>query len=255
MFWVYNNLSMEHAHLNNAPIVEAVIDFRFQPALNIEYDKIEAIHKIIASEYPVKHESKQFQLDFVVGPEQTTQQTVSDETVGYRFENPDKKYVFVASKNGFSISKLAPYEDWERFLYEAKKLAEAYFGVLGNQNITRTAVRYINVIEVADERADFDDYLVAGPKVPEGLPNVVQEFLIRNVIPCLEQKASVTIVQAYGAENPIEKAKVILDIDAVCHEEYDSNTGKQWELLDILRTLKNNAFFKSLLPKALEPYK
>ena len=91
--------------------------------------------------------------------------------------------------------------------------------------------------------------------MPEGLPNVVQEFLIRNVIPCLEQKALVTIVQAYGAETPNEKAKVILDIDAVCLEEYDSNTGKQWELLDTLRTLKNNAFFKSLLPKALEPYK
>ena len=102
---------------------------------------------------------------------------------------------------------------------------------------------------------DFDDYLVAGPKVPEGLPNVVQEFLIRNVIPCQDQKSSVTIVQAYNVENPIEKAKVILDIDAVCYEEYESNTGKQWELLDILRTLKNGAFFKSLHPKALEPYK
>lgn len=246
---------MEHPHLNNAPIAEAVIDFRFQPALSIEQDIIEAIHKNIATEYPIKHQTKQFQLDFVVGPEQTTQQTVSDEAVGYRFENTEKKYVFVASKNGFSLSKLAPYEDWDKFFAEAQKVAGAYFSVLGHQNITRTAVRYINVIEIVEEKADFDDYLVSGPKVPEGLPNVVQEFLIRNVIPCLEQKALVTIVQAYGAENPNEKAKVILDIDAVCLEAYDSNTGKQWELLDTLRTLKNNAFFKSLLPKALEPYK
>ena len=56
---------MEHPHLNNAPIAEAVIDFRFQPALNIEQDSIEAIHKSIATEYPIKHQTKQFQLGFV----------------------------------------------------------------------------------------------------------------------------------------------------------------------------------------------
>lgn len=246
---------MNYPRLNKAPIAEAVIDFRFQPALNIEHEKIEAMHARIFSEYPVKHESKELQLGFVVGPEQTTQQTVSDSIVGYRFESVNKKYVFVANKNGFSLSKLEPYDHWDSFLTEAQKISEVYFGVLGHQTITRTAVRYINVIEIAEEKADFDDYLVAGPKVPEGLPNVVSEFLIRNVIPCHEQKALVTIVQAYGAENPTEKAKVILDIDAVCLEEYDSKSGKQWELLAILRTLKNNAFFKSLLPKALEPYK
>lgn len=246
---------MNYPRLNKAPIAEAVIDFRFQPALNIEHEKIEAMHARIFSEYPVKHESKELQLGFVVGPEQTTQQTVSDSIVGYRFESVNKKYVFVANKNGFSLSKLEPYDHWDSFLTEAQKVSEVYFGVLGHQTITRTAVRYINVIEIAEEKADFDDYLVAGPKVPEGLPNVVSEFLIRNVIPCHEQKALVTIVQAYGAENPTEKAKVILDIDAVCLEEYDSKSGKQWELLAILRTLKNNAFFKSLLPKALEPYK
>lgn len=246
---------MEHPHLNNAPIIEAVIDFRFQPALGIEHEKIEAIHADILSEYPIKHENKELQLGFVVGPEQTTQQTVTDSTVGYRFENPTKKYVFIANKNGFSLSKLAPYENWDAFLAEAQKISKIYFDVLGNQNIVRTAVRYINVIEILEDKADFDDYLVAGPKVPEGLPNVVQEFLIRNVIPCFEQKAQVTIAQAYNAESPNEKAKVVLDIDAVCVEEYQSNSAKQWELLEVLRTLKNNAFYKSVLPKALEPYK
>jgi uncharacterized protein (TIGR04255 family) len=246
---------MEYPHLNNAPIAEAVIDFRFQPAINIEQGKIEAIHAILFAEYPIKQENKELQLGFFVGPEQTTQQTVADSIVGYRFENPTKNYVFIANKNGFSLSKLAPYEDWDKFLAEAQKISKIYFDILGNQNIIRTAVRYINVIEILEELADFDDYLVAGPKVPEGLPNIVQEFLIRNVIPCAEHKALVTIVQAYNAESPIEKAKVVLDIDAVCVEEYQSNTPKQWELLDALRTLKNNAFYKSLLPKALEPYK
>jgi uncharacterized protein (TIGR04255 family) len=195
-------MNMKHPHLNNAPIAEAVIDFRFQPALSMEHDSIKAIHKAIATDYPIKHQTKQLQLDFVVGPEQTTQQTVSDETVGYRFENPDKKYVFVASKNGFSLSKLAPYEDWDNFLAEAQKISKVYFSILGHQNVMRTAVRYINVIEITEEKADFDEYLVAGPKVPEGLPNVVQEFLIRNVIPCHEQKALVTICAGLWCRKP-----------------------------------------------------
>ncbi|HNV88902.1 MAG TPA: TIGR04255 family protein [Methylotenera sp.] len=246
---------MNYPHLNNAPIIEAVIDFRFLPALNIEHSEIGKLHEAILKEYPVKQENKEIQLGFTVGPEQTTQQTVSDSVVGYRFENTDKKYVFMATKNGFSLSKLAPYDDWSTFLNEAKKISKVYFGILGHQNITRTAIRYVNVIEITEEKADFDDYLVAGPKVPEGLPNVVSEFLLRNVIPCVDQKAYVTIVQAYGEGDQIGKAKVVLDIDVVCVEEYNSSSDKQWELLDILRTLKNNAFFKSLHPKALEKYK
>lgn len=246
---------MTQPHLKNAPIAEAVIDFRFQPALSIEHDKISAIHQSIISEYPIKQENKEMQLGFVVGPDQTTQQTVSEAILGYRFENPDKMYVFVASKNGFSLSKLPPYEDWDRFLLEANRISEIYFGILGHQNITRTAVRYINAIEIDAKQFDFDDYLVSGPKVPEGLPNQVSEFLIRNVIPCVESNALVTIVQGYSGSNQIEPTKVILDIDAVCFDSYDSSTNKQWELLNMLRGLKNNAFFKSLHPKALEPYK
>lgn len=246
---------MKHPHLKNAPIAEAVIDIRFQPALNLEYDKIVAIHQSIQSDYPVKQENKEMQLGFVVGPDQTTQQTISDSVIGYRFESSDKKYVFIASKNGFSLSKLAPYENWDTFVSEAKRIYEIYFGMFGNQTITRTAVRYINVIKIHEDVFDFDDYLVAGPKVPDGLPNAVSEFLIRNVVPCIEEKALVTIVQGFSSTNITESKEVILDIDAVCMEAYESNTNKQWELLDSLRELKNNAFFKSLHPKAWEIYK
>lgn len=246
---------MAYPHLNNAPIIEAVIDFRFLPALAIETNQIDELHKAVIAEYPIKQENKEFQLGFIVGPEQTTQQTMSDNIIGYRFENPEKKYVVMVGKNGFSLSKLAPYDDWESFLEEAKRISDLYFGIFGHQNITRTALRYINVIEVAEDTADFDDYLVAGPKVPEGLPNVVSEFLLRNVIPCLDHKSNVTIIQAFGDGDQIGKAKIILDIDVVCYEAFNSKSGRQWELLDILRALKNNAFFKSLLPKALEQYK
>lgn len=245
---------MKHPHLKNAPIAEAVIDFRFQPALIIEPDKISAIHKSIILDYPTIQENKEMQLGFVVGPDQTTQQTVSDSIIGYRFENSDKKFVFVASKNGFTLSKLPPYDNWDSFVLEAKKLANIFFGILGHQTIVRTAVRYINQIQIDEIQFDFDDYLVAGPKVPEGLPDMLSEFLIRNVIPCVEKKALVTIIQQFNAVNSLDPVRITLDIDAVCFEEYESNSGKQWEFLNSLRELKNNAFFKSLHPKGLEKY-
>lgn len=246
---------MKYPHLKKAPIAEAVIDFRFQPALNIEHDKIAAIHESIISEYPVKQENKEMKLGFVVGPDQTTQQTVSDSVIGYRFESADGKYVFVAGKNGFSLSKLAPYENWDKFLAEALKISEVYFGVLGHQDIVRTAVRYINVIEIEEKTFDFDDYLAAGPKIPEGLPDTVSEFLIRNTIPYVDDKSLVTIIQGFGGSKKDEPIKVILDIDAVCFESYDSKTNKHIEKLSLLHDIKNQAFFKSLLSKALDKYK
>ena len=84
---------MDYPSLAHPPIVEAIIDFRFMPSASLDLLKLGSIHGSISDTYTVKHENKETQISFAVGPDNTTQQAVTGQTVGYRFEAPNEKYV------------------------------------------------------------------------------------------------------------------------------------------------------------------
>ncbi|SRR6266481_6044014 len=244
---------MDYPNLSRAPIVEAIIDFRFSPSASLDLPKLGSIHARISDTYTVKHENKETQISFAVGPDNTTQQAVTGKIIGYRFEAPNEKYVLQATLNGFTLSKLAPYQNWEEFLAEAKKLLGIFIEVSGQQTIVRTAVRYINRIELYGPTVDFDDYLSAGPKIPAGLPQRLAEFVTRNVIYYPEINTSMVLVQALDVANVANEIfPVILDIDVSREESYDLKSERQWVILSELHDLKNGAFFESLTGKTLE---
>ncbi len=243
---------MDYPSLSHAPIVEAIIDFRFLPSASLDLSKLGSIYSKISDTYTVKHENKETQISFVVGPDNTTQQAVTGQTIGYRFEAPNEKYVLQATLNGFTLSKLAPYQDWPRFLAEAKKLLGVFIEVSGQQTVIRTAVRYINRLELSGPTVDFDDYLVAGPKIPAGLPQGLAEFVTRNVIYYPKLNASMILIQALDVANVTkDNFPIILDIDVSCDETYDLKSERQWGILSELHVLKNAAFFESLTAKTL----
>ena len=243
---------MKYPNLSRAPIVEAIIDFRFLPSASLDLPKLGSVHARISDTYTVKHENKETQISFVVGPDNTTQQAVTGQIIGYRFEAPKEKYVLQATLIGFTLSKLAPYRDWEAFLAEAKKLLGVFIEVLGQQTVVRTAVRYINRIELSGPNVDFDDYLAAGPKIPAGLPQELMGFVTRNVIYYPDLRATMVLIQALDVANVTKEVfPVILDIDVSCEESYDLKSERQWGILSELHDLKNKAFFESLTEKTL----
>lgn len=243
---------MNYPNLSHAPIVEAIIDFRFLPSASFDFPKLGSMHARISETYTVKHENKETQIRFAVGPDNTTQQDVTGKIIGYRFEAPKEKYVLQATLNGFTLSKLAPYQDWEQFLAEAKKLLEVFIDVSGQQSVARTAVRYINRIELHGTTVDFDEYLTAGPKIPSGLPQGLIEFVTRNVIYYPDQNATMVLIQALDVANVTkEEFPVILDIDVSCSDSYDLKSERQWGILSDLHDLKNKAFFESITEKTL----
>lgn len=243
---------MNYPNLTHAPIVEAIIDFRFLPSASLDLPKLGSIHARISDTYTIKHENKETKISFAVGPDNTTQQAVAGQIIGYRFEAPNEKYVLQATLNGFTLSKLAPYQDWKEFLTEAKKLLEVFIEVSGQQTVVRTAVRYINRIELSGPTVDFDEYLAAGPKIPAGLPQGLVEFVTRNVIYYPDLNATMVLIQALDVANVTKEIfPVILDIDVFCEETYDLKSERQWGILSELHDLKNKAFFESLTEKTL----
>ncbi|MBI4191521.1 MAG: TIGR04255 family protein [Betaproteobacteria bacterium] len=244
---------MTYPHLSRAPIVEGLVDLQVKQREDFSLKDLSLLCERVKERYPVRKDLTTFQAELRISPDNTPSQTIASEAIGYRLERPDALFVVLARRDGFTVSRLKPYDDWENLITEAKPLWAHYLEVCKPQAITRVATRYINRIELPIERLDFDDYLKAPPNIPKGLPEVISQFLTRLVL--LENKsgAEIAFLQALEAPNlATNKISVLMDIDIYKLVDLPTSSEEVWKLLDTFRDLKNRTFFSSITRKTLE---
>jgi uncharacterized protein (TIGR04255 family) len=239
--------------LKKAPITEALIDIRvkLQPEINVK--DIDSIHEPIKKEYPEKQEQRMSQIQFELKGGEDLVKPLSTKIIGYRYISSDKKQIFQARLDGFTLSRLHPYMNWEELRNEAYRLWLLYKDITRADLITRVALRYINNLSIPLPMIDFSDYLTAPPVVPEGLPQGVSSFLTRVVIHDPSIGANAIITQAL---EPVvgEVAPVILDIDVFKLRPEGIEEKAFWDTIEKLRYFKNQIFFKSITNKLKEMY-
>ena len=64
---------------------------------------------------------------------------------GYLFTSVDGRQVVQARLDGFTFSRLKPYDKWESLRDEARELWQHYVQIASPETVTRVALRYINV--------------------------------------------------------------------------------------------------------------
>lgn len=244
-------------HLNNAPIVEALIDFRVKHAPGLDIEKLSTVTKSLKRRYPTRKEIRQVQAQFRIGEGEGPAHSTTQILVGQRFESSDSRFVFQATLGGFTLSRLKPYETWESLIAEARSCWKSYAKVMAPSIITRVAARYINRLEIPlSIFGQFEDFFTSGPQVPKNVPQEVSEFLSRVVVHEPEIDASMIITQALEPINSVNgTVPVIIDIDVSKQAEFEVQSKEYWKLLEKFRVLKNEAFFGSVTPKGLELFK
>ncbi|MBI5056130.1 MAG: TIGR04255 family protein [Nitrospirae bacterium] len=237
--------------LSKAPITEAVIDFRVKIREDLRLEQIESIYNAVSGQYPDKKERFKWEgkLEFKKGAPLLS--NAAEAIDGYMFYSADQKQILQTRLDGFTFSRLKPYETWESFRDEAHRLWQIYRDVVSPE-ITRVALRYINKIEIPLPIKDFGDYLTAAPIVPEELPQDVSSFLTRIVIHEQAIDAAAIITQAFEQIVNPKILPVILDIDVFRQKSEGINEDDAWSTIEQLRDFKNNIFFKSITPKAKE---
>jgi uncharacterized protein (TIGR04255 family) len=157
--------------------------------------------------------------------------------------------------DGFTFSRLAPYETWERTQDEASRLWHIYRNATSPTSIDRVALRYINELSLPVEKGNWEQWLTAPPRAPEGVSPRIDEFLTRTVI---EDAATETVwLLTQGAQcpdSPAAKSKVLLDIDVSKKTQFDDDSAI-WETMDVLREIKNRLFFGSFTDATSETLK
>jgi uncharacterized protein (TIGR04255 family) len=238
--------------LSKAPITEALIDIRVKLPDSFDIRKLDLYEKI-NEEYATRQEIRRFETKFEI----KDGQPLSDITVikgGYRYTSIDNLYVFQSRIDGFTLSRLEPYETWERLRREGRKLWHLY-GEICSPTIVRIALRYINKIMIPLPIRDFGDYFTAPPTVSEKLPQGVTSFFNRVVIhePTIGANAIITT-----SMEPVSKpdlVPIILDIDVFKIKPEGFDEEAMWESLDRIRDFKNRIFYNSITERLLEVFK
>ena len=97
--------------------------------------------------YPVRQESTLSGAEIESGPLGVSTRAIRKMN-GVRLTSEDGRQVAQLRTDGFSFSRLAPYEDWSTFFAEAGRLWGAYIDIAEPRRTTGVAVRYINQIVV-----------------------------------------------------------------------------------------------------------
>lgn len=239
-------------HLPNAPIKEAMIDIQVALPERAKIEALNSNYARIAGQYP-KHETLQrgeFGLHSNEG--EPTRLTIGHSVVGYRFTSGDGRCVAQFRTDGFTFSRLEPYDTWEEMKGEAARLWKIYAESVSPNPITRVATRYVNLLKLP-LNIELKEYLTAPPTVPEGLNQELSSFLTRIEIREPSTGAHGILTQALEGVRE-DHAPMVLDIDVFIARQFDPQDGEFWHCLDQLRDFKNTVFFESITEKTVEHF-
>lgn len=239
-----------HPHLRHAPIREAVLDFRAQVPSDDAEERIQSLCSSLADRYPacdpihLFHGQVRFDQSGLAGQEQGSVRH------GYRLADRDRRAVVQIRRDGFTFSRLRPYQSWDSMVAEAWPLWERFVTQLGACGVSRVATRFINVLHV-EPGQPIDQLLAAPPSVPEGLPPTLAAFLFRYVT---ETTDGITTSVSVATEDQSGSVALVLDIDCFAQRDFSTTASGMKDIrqmLERLRASKNTVFFASIAEEAL----
>jgi uncharacterized protein (TIGR04255 family) len=226
---------------SHAPITEAVIDIQTIPASDVA---AEALAEVFAGQeemYPNLKQAIRFESKVSVGNQAMGASTTQSKS-GYAVVSKDGKQICQIRIDGFTFSRLAPYQTWENFRKEAQRLWELYKSVARPRGLTRIAVRFVNKLNLPFPFEELGDYLNIGPSFAEGLPDLMSGFLLQVKFPVQELKAELILTTATLEIQDQKFLPVILDIDLFRVQELPVDEQELWDLFEQFRGRKNKVF-------------
>jgi uncharacterized protein (TIGR04255 family) len=239
-------------HLENAPIVEAVLDFRVIPQERVSAETFGDLRASIGEKYTRESSIQSIEARFGVVHGAPLKPWQMQTDLGYRYKAEAEIAQFRV--DGFTFSKLARYTTWGEVSREAFRLWKVYSDLAKPRQVSRVAVRYINRMLLPDVK-DLGEYLVEPPKLPLPVPKRIREFLTRVYVEDDKRNASAVIVQALEQRLERETISLLLDIDAFRDVALESDDPALPAIFGELRHLKNEIFFASITETTAEIYK
>lgn len=235
--------------LPHAPSVEAIIDIRATPVNQPDEESLKNFVQKKFCDYQFRDSQREIQYQVTVSPSQPQNQTIQDRGwKGLRFQSKDQKYIAQFNRDGFTLSRLEPYQSWDLFRTEAMRLWDGYAEFVKPEQIHRIGLRYVNRIQLPAGELNFEDYLYVAPSTPKVLDLPVSGFMHQDAVIVPEYPYAVNIIRTMQPPNPLIGAgySLILDIDVFTTQPFDYDEIRLKSHLTEMRWLKNKVFFGSV---------
>ena len=240
---------------SRAPIVEAVIDLRVSLDRAITLDDLAKVHAQESQRYP--QVKKRMEVQGEIGLEETGVRAAAFGTqTGHVLTSTDEKHIAQIRLDGFSFSRLAPYDSWAPFHDEAMRLWTLYRQIASPEFVTRLGVRYINRLDIPSQIIEITDYLRTSPEISPALPQTLAGYFMQIQIPLPDYEAIVNINSTIVEPPNPNTTALVLDIDtfkevnlSLSSESFDDDLE---EGLTQLRRAKNFVFEGCITPATRE---
>lgn len=240
-------------HLRNAPIREAIVDFRVKARRELTLQDLAPVRESLRDTFPIFEEQHATETTILLSPPATPSEASVRQLglQGYILKSEDGHNIVQLRAAGFTFNRLAPYTRWEEICPVALHAWRTYAEVARPEAVTRLGLRYINHIPLPPGVHELDHYLAAGPRTPPEWPQELSAFLTYVVLHDPHAGTSAAVKQWLEVGIATPALAIVLDIDAYSEEHHDADSAKIEDVLWRLRELKNRIFFGSLTDKAM----
>ena len=239
--------------LPHAPSVEAIIDIRVTPENRPDEESLKNFVQKKFCDYQFRDSQREIQYQVTVSPNQPPNQTIQDRGwKGLRFQSKDQKYIAQFNRDGFTLSRLEPYQSWNPFQAEAMRLWDGYVEFVKPGQIHRVGLRYVNRIQLPAGEFNFEDYLDVAGSTPKILDFPISGFMHQDSVVVPNNPYAINIIKTIQPPNLMAAIGLglILDIDVFTTQPFDYEDIRLKSHLAEMRWLKNKVFFGAIKPKS-----
>lgn len=250
--------SVNMEHYPRAPIAEAILDVQVRTSMVPSQGVFELLAKSLSTEFPQSADLNlnQFQVSVSATPAQVPPSFAHTHRVsGIRLTRNER--VLVIQPRGMTFNHLPPYSSWEVFQPEARQLWERYVEFVKPEAVTRVALRYINRIEIPEVTFETSDYFRLYPQLPEKIPQNMSAFFMQIQMPQSDLGPDVIAAINFTpvASNREHNTSILLDIDVFALRNLSTSSDEVFNLLDVIRTRKNNLFEACITDRTRELFR
>ena len=206
----------------NAPIREAVCEFRYQEDGNWDGAAPGLIYSAMSNEFPrrLADERPPAPTAPVVespnllppGLRQLELRIGAQGPLRFWRDSDESGYIAVAPYR-LGVHHFRPYPSWESFSVIIGKGTQAYQEVLKPTNVQRIGLRYINDINMGQMSVSLEEFFDFYPFVGHNLPQDLSRFHCLVQFDFEDARDSLTLQIATARQSEGQAARVILDLD------------------------------------------
>lgn len=240
-------------HYSKAPIKEAIIDIKVELSSGLRFEDLQAIKKHVSSDYPRQETRNLGEGMFQFGP--SVQASAQQKPWALMFRNEANTQILQVRLDGFTFSRLEPYEDFEHLRDEARRLWDIYRELVRPKNITRVAVRYINQLNLPGAKVEPEEYLNIFPHISDRLPAELRDFgpyLMNLHMYQHDLKGFLVLNEALTPPPGPDVISIVLDFDLYVEKPPLTDEQELWAFFEKLRERKNLYFEASITNKTRE---